>query len=81
MMDVKDGLLVALIGIGFVLLVIFLLAFPIWLLYPIVVNAVFPGLIFSGAIASKISFLEALAISLFCNILFKGQATTKSNKD
>lgn len=62
------------------LLIALLVVLPVYFLYPIVVNSVFPGLVFSGAIASKISIWEALALSIFCSILFQTSVKTNTNK-
>lgn len=43
----------------------------VWLLYPTVVAAVFPGLVASGAVAAKLSFWDSFWLAILCSVLFK----------
>lgn len=53
--------------------------FITWLLWPVVVPAIFPGLVASGAIAGKISIYTAMALYLLLGPTMT--YSTKSNKE
>lgn len=54
--------------------------FFVWLLWPIVIPAVFPGLVASGTIAAELSFLQSVALSWLCAVLFKTTSTSKDSQ-
>src|SRR6185503_6650842 len=44
----------------------------LFLLWPVVIPAVFPGFVASGAISANINFWTCLGISFICGLLFRG---------
>jgi hypothetical protein len=71
------------IGAGLVaLLMLFIAAVLggtiIWLVWPVAIPAIFPGLVAGGALAGKISWFAAVVFTWICAILFK--PTVNTNK-
>lgn len=54
--------------------------FIIWLIWPVVVYNVFPGLVQNGTIAGKIGLWPAICLSWFCSLLIKS-SNTNNKKD
>lgn len=64
-----------------ILLIAILLALPVYFLYPIVVRAVFPGLVISGMLAEKLTLFQSFCLMLFTSILFKGSTNKAYTKN
>lgn len=48
----------------------------IWLLWPVAIPAVFPGLVASGVIAGKLSWWASVCLAWLAGILIKSTQTT-----
>jgi hypothetical protein len=73
-----EGLL---IGLGAVLLigaVALLSGTIIFLIWPVAIPAVFPGLVTSGVIAAKIAWWPAVCFTWICGILIKSSQTNNN---
>lgn len=51
----------------------------VWLLWPVAVPAVFPGLVASGVIAGKIGWWTSVCLTWLCGLLIKGSTTVNNN--
>ena len=52
----------------------------VFLLWPVAVPAVFPGLIASGILAAKITWWQAICVSWLAGLLIKGTTTINKGK-
>lgn len=52
----------------------------VWLLWPIAIPALFPGLVTSGVLATSISWWPAVCFTWLCNLLIKS-SITPTNKE
>jgi hypothetical protein len=71
-----------LIGIGSIVLVALLALIGgtiVYWVWPTAIPAAFPGLIASGAIASKLSWWQAVCLTWLFGILIKSTQTTTNN--
>ena len=48
----------------------------VWLMWPVVIPAVFPGLVISGVIAGKVSWWACVCLTWLMGILVKSTQTT-----
>ena len=53
----------------------------VWLIWPVAIPAVFPGLVASGAVAGKISWWAAVCFSWLCGLLLKASQTNTTKKE
>ena len=67
-----NALAVLIVGIALIVLLSFLLALPVMLLWDAVIPGIFPGL-------HEITWLQAWGLSLLCGLLFKSHMTKKSD--
>jgi len=50
----------------------------VWLIWPVVVPAVFPGLIAAGTIAAKLTWWVAVCLTWLASILIKSSCSNKN---
>lgn len=84
-MKILNELFTIISGIGTVFLaLLFISLFAgtiVWLLWPIVIPNVFPGLVANGSIVGEIAWWHAVCFTWFCGILLSGSHyTTKEDK-
>lgn len=48
----------------------------VWLVWPVAIPAIFPGLVASGVLAGKISWFAAVFFTWICAILVKSSSTS-----
>lgn len=83
MEDILAFILKAVLIVAGVLLLAFIVSavgaiILVWL-WPLVMPAVFPGLVASGAIASNISFWTAFGLMFICSLLFKPSSSNSKS--
>lgn len=79
--DTFGGCIGAIIGIIVIIAIAaFFMSIFIYLLWPVVIPAVFPKLVAEGYIVGKFSPALSLGVAILCASLFKG-TSYKSNKD
>ena len=83
MEDILEFIIKAVLLILGVLVLAFLISaigaiILVWL-WPLVIPAVFPGLVASGAIAGSINFWVAFGLMFICSLLFKPSTSNSSN--
>ena len=79
-MSVMQGIMVGTGAALAALLMLFITAVfggtIIWLVWPVAIPAIFPGLVASGVIAGKISWFASVFFTWICSILFKSASTS-----
>lgn len=79
--ETLGGCIGAIIGIIVIIAIAaFFMSIFIYLLWPVVISAVFPKLVAEGYIVGKLSPALSLGVAILCASLFKG-TSYKSNKD
>ena len=68
------GRLFVVLGIYFLLSLF--IGFLVWLLWPVVIPAVFPGLVQLGYISSQLNIWESILCVFLFGILFKGSKSS-----
>ena len=59
---------------GVIIIVLFFSIFGgtiVWLIWPVAIPAVFPGLVTSGAIAAKLTWIQSVCLTWIFSILIK----------
>lgn len=83
-MRVLEASAIVIVGLVFVLLVFVLYAIlgglAIWIIYPLVIPAVFPGLVDAGYISSKIPFWVSIFLFMMCQFLFRANVSSYKGK-
>lgn len=74
------GLLIAIGTMALVAFVALLGGTVVYLLWPVAIPAVFPGLVESGTIASEISWWVSVCFTWLCGILIKSSQTNNNSK-
>lgn len=80
----NDAIAKVILGMVMVLVVAFFMAFfsgtLVWLLWPVAVNAAFPGLVANGVLAKSLSWWSAVCLAWLVAILsVRGGTSTNSN--
>jgi len=52
----------------------------VWLVWPVAIPAVFPGLVAAGSLAAKLSWWQSVVLTWLLGILIKSTNTTNNNK-
>lgn len=53
----------------------------VWLLWPVAIPALFPGLVTSGVFAASINWWPAVCFTWLCSLLLKPSVTQTNKKD
>lgn len=74
------GLLIALGAMALVAFVALIGGTIVYLIWPVAIPAVFPGLVESGTIAGEISWWVSVCFTWLCSILIKSSQTNNNSK-
>jgi hypothetical protein len=73
------GLGALFMGVFLIFVAAFIGGTLVWLLWPVAVPAVLPGLVASGMLAAKLSWWQAVCLAWLIGLLFKGSTATTNN--
>lgn len=75
------GLGMAVVAILLLTLAAFIGGTIVWLIWPVVIPAVFPGAVAAGAVSAELSWWTSVCLTWLCSLLIKSSTTTTKSND
>jgi hypothetical protein len=74
-----EGLLIGLVAVLLIGAIAVIGGTVVFIIWPMAIPAVFPGLVASGVLAAKIAWWPAVCLTWLCGILIKSTQTNNNN--